>query len=71
MHNSCGEIFSGFCRNLVRISESIWTTCFEINDLKGILFQFFRDQADSDKGREGGGMAKAGGQKEEEKGRSD
>ena len=29
--------------------------------LKRILFQFFRDQADSDKGREGGGMAKAGG----------
>ena len=36
--------------------------------LKPILFQFFRDQADSDKGNEGGGMAKAGGQKEEEKG---
>ena len=36
--------------------------------LKRILFQFFRDQADSDKGREGGGMAKAGGQEEEEKG---
>ena len=34
--------------------------------LKHILFQFFRDQADSEKGREGGGMAKAG-QKEEEK----
>ena len=34
---------------------------------KRILFQFFRDQADSEKGREGGGMAKAG-QKEEEKG---
>ena len=32
------------------------------------LFQFFRDQADSDKGREGGGMVKAGGQQEEEKG---
>ena len=32
------------------------------------LFQFFRDQADSDKGREGGGMAEAGGQQEEEKG---
>ena len=38
---------------------------------KHILFQFFRDQADSDKGHEGGSMAKAGGQKEEEKGRSD
>ena len=36
--------------------------------LKCILFQFFRDQADSDKGCEGGGVAKAGGQKEEEKG---
>ena len=35
--------------------------------LKRILFQFFRDQAESEKGREGGGMAKAG-QKEEEKG---
>ena len=36
---------------------------------KHILFQFFRDQAESDseKGHEGGGMAKAG-QKEEEKG---
>ena len=63
MHNSCGEIFSGFCRNLVWISESIWTTCFKIK-----YFEFFRDQADSDKGREGGGMAKAGGQEEEEKG---
>ena len=36
--------------------------------LKRILFQFFRDQADSDKGHEGGGMAEAGEQKEEEKG---
>ena len=35
--------------------------------LKRILFQFFRDQAESEKGGEGGGMAKAG-QKEEEKG---
>ena len=35
---------------------------------KRILFQFFRDQADSDKGCEGGGVTKAGGQKEEEKG---
>ena len=35
---------------------------------KRILFQFFRDQADSDKGHEGGGMATAGGQKDEEKG---
>ena len=35
---------------------------------KRILFQFFRDQADSDKGHDGGGMAEAGGQKKEEKG---
>ena len=35
---------------------------------KHILLEFFRDQADSQKGREGGGMAEAGGQKEEEKG---
>ena len=35
--------------------------------LKCILFQFFRDQAESEKGCEGGGVAKAG-QKEEEKG---
>ena len=35
---------------------------------KCILFQFFRDQADSEKGCEGVGMAEAGGQKEEEKG---
>ena len=34
--------------------------------LKHILFQFFRDQADSEKGREGGGMAEIG--QEEEKG---
>ena len=37
--------------------------------LKCILFQFFRDQAESEseQGREGGGVAEAG-QKEEEKG---
>ena len=34
---------------------------------KRILFQFFRDQAESEQGREGGGVAEAG-QKEEEKG---
>ena len=34
---------------------------------KCILFQFFRDQADSQKGSEGGGVAEVG-QKEEEKG---
>ena len=33
---------------------------------KRILFQFFRDQAESEKGREGGGMAEAG--QEEKKG---
>ena len=32
------------------------------------LFQFFRDQAESEKGHEGRGVAKAGGQQEEEKG---
>ena len=36
--------------------------------LKRILFQFFRDQAESEKGRDGGGVAEAGGQKEQEKG---
>ena len=35
--------------------------------LECILFQFFRDQADSEKGHEGGGVAEAE-QKEEEKG---
>ena len=34
---------------------------------KRILFQFFRDQAEIEQGREGGGVAEAG-QKEEEKG---
>ena len=34
---------------------------------KCILFQFFRDQAESEQGREGGGVAEAG-EKEEEKG---
>ena len=29
------------------------------------LFQFFRDQAESEKGHEGGGVAEAGGQQEE------
>ena len=35
--------------------------------LKHILFQFFRDQAESEQGHEGGGVVDAG-QKEEEKG---
>ena len=34
---------------------------------KHILFQFFRDQAESEQGHEGGGVAEAG-QKEVEKG---
>ena len=33
--------------------------------LKRISFPIFRDQADSEKGREGGGVAEAGGQQEE------
>ena len=32
------------------------------------LFQFLRDQVESEKGHEGGGMGKVGGQEEEEKG---
>ena len=32
---------------------------------KRILFQFFRDQAESEKGHEGGGMAEDAGRKEE------
>ena len=35
--------------------------------LKCILFQFFRDQSESEQGHERGGVAKAG-EKEEEKG---
>ena len=35
--------------------------------LKHIIFQFFRDWAESEKGHEGGGVAEAG-QKEEQKG---
>ena len=67
MHNNCGEIFSGFCRKPVRISELVWTTCCEINDFKVHLFQFLRDQAESEQGHEGDGVAEAG-EKEEEKG---
>ena len=40
--------------------------CFEINDFEAHSFQFFRDQAESEKGHEGGGVAEAG--QEEEKG---
>ena len=67
MHYNCGEIFSGFCRKPVGISELVWTTCFEIKDFEAHSFPIFRDQAESEKGCEGGGMAEAG-QKEEEKG---
>ena len=57
MHNNYGEIFSGSCRKPVQISELVWTT---------LIFQFFRDQAESKQGHEGGGVAETG-QKEEEK----
>ena len=40
--------------------------CFEINDFVVDSFPIFRDQAESEKGHEGGGMAEAG--QEEEKG---
>ena len=53
MHNSCGEIFSGFCRNLVRISESIRTTCYKMNDFKPHSFSnflIFSSQGDNDDG---------------------
>ena len=40
--------------------------CFEINDFEAHFFSnFFRDQAESEKGGEGGGVAEAGGQQEE------
>ena len=67
MHNSCGEIFSGFCRNLVRISESIQTMCYKINDFEPHSFSnflIFSSQGDND-GHEGGGVAKDAGGKEE------
>ena len=60
MHNNCGEIFSGFCRNLVRISESNRTTCYEINDFEPHSFSnflIFSSQGDNDDGCEGGGVA--------------
>ena len=41
MHKKCGEIFSGFCRKAVRISESFWTACCEINDFKPHSFPIF------------------------------
>ena len=45
MHNSFGEIFSGFCRNLVRISESISTMCFEINDFETHSFPISQESS--------------------------
>ena len=68
MHNSCGEIFSGFCRNLVRISESIRTTCYKINDFEPHSFSnslIFSSQGDNDDGHEGGDVAEDAGGKEE------
>ena len=68
MHNSCGEIFSGFCRNLVRISESIRTTCYKMNDFEPHSFSnflIFSSQGDNDDGREGGGVAEDAVGKEE------
>ena len=56
MHNSCGEIFSGFCRNQVRISESIRTTYYKKNDFEPHSFSnflIFSSQEDNDDGREG------------------
>ena len=34
MHNNCGEVFSGFCRKPGQNSESVWTTCCEINEFE-------------------------------------
>ena len=67
MHNSCGEIFSGFCRNLVRIPESIRTTCYKMNDFEPHSFSNFLifSNGDNDAGREGGGVAEDAGGKEE------
>ena len=68
MHNSCGGIFSRFCGNIVLISESILTMCYEINDFKPTFFSnflIFRTEADNDNGREGGDVAKDAGRKEE------
>ena len=42
MHNNCGEIFSGFCRKQVWISESVWTTCCEINAFEAHSFPIFQ-----------------------------
>ena len=69
MHKNCAETFSGFCRKPVPISESVWTTCCEINDLEPHtfpIFLIFSTQADNDNGLEGGGVAKDAGRKEVE-----
>ena len=42
MHNNCGEIFSGFCRKPVRNSESVWTTCCEINEFEAHFFPIYQ-----------------------------
>ena len=69
MHNSCGEIFNGFCRNPVQISESVWTTCCEINENKWFRTTFFSNflifssQAYNHNGHEGGGVAEDAGGK--------
>ena len=66
MQNCCGEIFSGFCRNLVRISELIRTGCYKMNDFEPHSFSnFLIFQGDNDDGREGGGVAEDAGGKEE------
>ena len=38
MHKIYGKIFSGFYRKPVWISESVWTTCCEINDFEPHIF---------------------------------
>ena len=48
----------------ISLNHVIWNRWLR----SAFLFQFFRDQAESEKGCEGGGMAKVGGQEEEEKG---
>ena len=69
MHENCGETFSGFCRNSVRILESVWITCCEINDFEPHsfpIFLLFRTEAENDNGCEGSGVAEDEGRKEEE-----
>ena len=59
MHKICEEIFSGFCRKTVWISEALRTTFFS-------NFVIFRSQAESDNGCEGGDVAEDAGGKEVE-----